>query len=320
MSGKILVTGATGFVGRALCERLLDDHSCVRGTLLPSESSSLLMPGVEGVVVGPLGPDTDWNAALAGVETVIHLAARVHIMNDTSADPLADFRLTNVAGTEKLARDAVQAGVKRLVFVSSIKVNGEEAESPYTESSPAHPVDAYGKSKWEAEQVLRRIESEDALEVVVVRPPLVYGPGVKANFFKLMKIVDAGFPLPLGSIQNRRSLIYVGNLADALVRCATHPAAAGHTYPVGDEDVVSTPELIRRIAAAMGVPCRLFPFPVPCLRLLGAMSGKRSAVDRLLGSLWVDSSAIRTELGWSPPFTMNDGLRDATVWFQRKPV
>ena len=155
MSGKILVTGATGFVGRALCARLLYDNSCVRGTLLPSEDSSLLVPGVEGFVVDPLGPDTDWNAALVGVKTVIHLAARVHIMKDTSVDPLADFRLTNVAGTEKLARDAVQAGVKRLVFISSIKVNGEEAEIPYSESSPAHPVDAYGKSKWEAEQIGR---------------------------------------------------------------------------------------------------------------------------------------------------------------------
>ncbi|MHB8058186.1 MAG: UDP-glucose 4-epimerase family protein [Desulfuromonadaceae bacterium] len=305
---RILITGATGFVGHFLCHRLLADGISVRGTLLASENASSLVDGVEPVTVEPLGADTQWSHALAGVDAIIHLAARVHIMDDSSADPLTEFRKVNVEGTAQLAREAIKAGVRRLVYISSIKVNGEESATAYTPDSPPNPSEPYGISKWEAEQALRKIEAETGLEVVVVRPTLVYGPGVKANFLNMMKVISRGIPLPLASITNKRSLIYVGNLVDALAVCATHPAAAGKTYLVSDGEDVSTPELIRRTAAALGVPARLFPTPVSLMKLVGKLAGKSGAVNRLTGSLTVDSSKIRRELGWVPPFTMEEGL------------
>lgn len=318
MKGTILVTGATGFVGHFLCERLLSEDFSVRGALMASESPSSLLAGIEPKTVEPLASDTPWCHALEGVNTIIHLAARVHIMADPSSDPLTEFRRVNVEGTAQLAREAAKAGVRRLVFVSSIKVNGEESTIPYTSDSTPNPSDPYGISKWEAEQALRKIEAETGLEVVIIRPTLVYGPGVKANFFKMMKIIGRGFPLPLASIHNRRSLIYVGNLVDALVTCAKHPAAAGKTYLVSDGDDVSTPELIRRTAASLGVPARLFPIPASLMHLAGILTGKRAAVNRLLGSLTVDSSKIRRDLEWKPPFTMDEGLRETAEWFKKK--
>lgn len=313
---KILVTGATGFVGRFLCSRLLAEGFTVRGTLLVSESPDTLLPGVNPAVVEPLGPNTPWSHALSGVDTVIHLAARVHIMDDPSADPLTEFRKVNKEGTEQLAREAVRAGVKRLVFISTVKVNGEESGFPYTEDSPARPSDPYGVSKWEAEQSLRLIESESGLEVVVVRPTLVYGPGVKANFLNMMKAVSRGLPLPLASIRNRRSLVYVGNLVDALAVCAENPAAAGQTFLISDGEDVSTPQLVTGTARALGVSARLIPFPPVLMRVAGRLTGKKAAVNRLLGSLTVDSSKIRTELCWNPPFTMEAGLKQTAEWFK----
>lgn len=315
---KVLVTGATGFVGSFLCSRLLAGGYSVRGTLLDSEPTSALVHGVEGVEVEPLGAHTRWSQALMGVDTVIHLAARVHVMDDPSSDPLAIFRMVNVDGTIRLARESVTAGVRRLLFISSIKVNGEESDTPYSADSPPNPSDPYGISKWEAEQALRQIEKETGLKVVIVRPTLVYGPGVKANFLNMMKAVHRGIPLPLDSITNKRSLIYVENLVDALVTCATHPAAAGQTYLVSDVEHVSTPELIRRTAAALNVPVRLSPFPVPLMRLIGKIAGKSAAVNRLAGSLTVDDLKIRHELGWQPPFSMEEGLSETAEWFNRQ--
>jgi len=236
-------------------------------------------------------------------------------MDDPSADPLTEFRKVNVEGTAQLALEAAKAGVKRLVYISSIKVNGEESAIAYSTDSPVAPSDPYGISKWEAEEALRRIEAETGLEVVVVRPTLVYGPGVKANFLNMMKIISKGIPLPLASINNKRSLIYVGNLVDALAVCATHPAAAGKTYLVSDGEDVSTPELLRRVAFALGVPARLLQFPVLLMKLLGKLTGKSGAVNRLTGSLTVDSSKIRQELGWTPPFSMEEGLLETAAWF-----
>ncbi len=313
---RILITGATGFVGSFLCKLLLAEGNIVRGTLLKSEAPMLLAENTESSVIDPLGPDTAWDDALTGVDAVIHLAARVHIMSDPSTDPLAEFRRVNVSGTMQLARESVKCGVKRFVFVSSIKVNGEETTMPYTTNSSAIPVDAYGISKWEAEQELRKIEDETGLEVVVIRPTLVYGPGVKANFLNMMKIISRGIPLPLSSINNKRSLIYVGNLVDALAICATHPNAAGKTYLVSDGEDVSTPELIQRTAKALDVPARLFPVPVSLMKLLGKLTGKSGAVNRLTGSLTVDSSKIRQDLGWKPPYTMEEGLRETAEWFK----
>jgi len=315
---SILVTGATGFVGRYFCAGLVADGWLVRGAVRSDKDPQRLPPGVEPAIVGSIGPDTEWSQALAGVDIVVHLAARVHVMADSVADPLTEYRLVNTAGTERLAREAARAGVKRLVFLSSIKVNGEETTEPLTHESPTNPSDPYGVSKWEAEQALRRIEDETGLEVVVVRPPLVYGPGVKANFLSMMRVVQRGVFLPLGSVSNRRSLVFLGNLADALAVCATHPVAAGKTYFVSDGDDVSTPELVRRVARCLGKPARLFPCPPSLVRLAGRMSGKKAAIDRLLCSLVVDSGKIRQDLGWQPPFTLEEGLRVTGEWFQRQ--
>jgi UDP-glucose 4-epimerase len=303
---KALVTGATGFVGTALCARLaasgVEVVSAVRSKVgLPHE-----------VVVGDLNGSTDWRSALTGCDAVIHLAARVHVMDDTAQDPLALYRATNTDATLNLARQAADAGVKRFVFISTIKVNGEGRDAPYRETDTADPEDAYAIAKWEAEQGLRRIAQETALEIVILRPPLVYGPGVRANFQRLMRTVERGWPLPLGAIHNRRSLLYLGNFVDAIRLCVEHPAAAGQTFLLDDGEPVSTPDLIRAVARAMGRPARLLAVPVGVLELAGALLGKRAAVARLTGSLHVDGSAIRSRLGWVPPFSMEAGLA-ATV-------
>lgn len=303
---KILVTGATGFVGRALCDHLLQKgHTCIpavrRAAGLPHECE-----------VGDLDGGADWRTALANCDAVVHLAARVHVMNDAAHDPLALYRATNTDATLNLARQAANSGVKRFVFVSSIKVNGEGRDAAYRESDAPAPEDAYAISKWEAEQGLQRIAQETGLEVVVLRPPLVYGPGVKANFRRLLDTVAHGWPLPLGAIRNRRSLLYLGNFVDAIRVCVEHPAAAGQTFLLDDGQPVSTPELIQAVAHAMGRPARLLAVPVGVLEFAGALLGKRAAVCRLTGSLWVDSSLIRSRLDWTPPYSMEAGLA-ATV-------
>lgn len=312
---NVLVTGATGFVGRHLCSRLLAEGWQVRGTLLATEEPSTLVAGVEPVVVAPLGPQTSWSKALEEIDVIIHLAARVHVMDDPSKDPLSEFRLINTDGTRHLAEEAVKSGIKRVLFVSTVKVNGEESEASYTEESPPRPTDPYGTSKWEAELALRRIEATGDLQVVVVRPTLVYGPGVKGNFLNMLKAVQREAILPLASIDNRRSLIYVGNLVDALVTCTVHPDAAGKTYFVSDGGDVSTPELIRNIASSLGVSTHLLPFPPGLIRMGGRLFGKSETVNRVIGSLTVDSGKIRRELGWTPPFTMAQGLRETAAWF-----
>jgi nucleoside-diphosphate-sugar epimerase len=316
---NILVTGATGFIGQFLCNLLVTKGFTVRGTLLASENSSALTKGVEAVPVGQLCATTPWLHALTGIDTIIHLAARVHVMDEYSTSPLEEYRRVNSQGTAQLARQAAEAGVRRLVFISSIKVNGEETPVPYSPDSPPHPSDPYGISKWEAEQALRTIEAETGLEVVIIRPTLVYGPEVKGNFLTMMKILSKGIPLPLASVSNKRSLIYVGNLVDFLATCAVHPNAAGQTYLISDGEDISTPELIRRTAAALGLPVRLFPVSVPLLAIAAKLAGKSGAVNRLTGSLTVDSSKARQELAWQPPFTMAEGLAETAAWFGRPP-
>lgn len=307
---KVLLTGATGFVGRALHPLLLRAGHAVRLAVRRP-----LADGAEQVVVGEIGPDTDWTGAFAGVDVVVHLAARVHQMKDTAVDPLAACRATNTFGTERLARAAARDGVRRLVFVSSVKAVGERTAPGlrWTEDMPARPEDAYGQSKLEAEQALARVAQETGLEVVIVRPPLVYGPGVGANFRSLLRVVASGWPLPLGCVDNRRSLVAVGNLASALLACVTHPAAAGGTYFVTDGDDVSTAELVRRIAIALSRPSRLLPLPVPLLRLAGALTGHASTVQRLTESMAVDSTRIRRDLGWMPPLSMQQALADTVA-------
>ena len=240
-------------------------------------------------------------------------------MHDTSADPLEEFRKVNLHSTTNLARQAAQAGVKRLVYVSSIKVNGEETREgqKFSETDPPAPQDPYAISKWEAEQALHRVAGETGLEVVIVRPPLVYGPGVKGNFAQMLNVVAKGIPLPFASVRNLRSLIYVGNLADALIACAIHPAAAGQTYLVCDGEDVSTPDLLRQLATGMGVLARLLPCPPALLRLAGKLTGKSHQMGRLLDSLQVDGGKIRRDLGWRPPYTLREGLQNTVASVRR---
>lgn len=303
---NILVTGATGFVGNALC-----DYLALRGhRVIPASRHQAGRAGE--AVVGEIDGATDWTVALTGCDAVVHLAARVHVMDDAALEPRTLYQATNAEGTLNLARQVAQGGVKRFVFISSIKVNGEGQYEPYRETDSPAPEDAYAISKWEAEQGLQRIAQETGLEVVILRPPLVYGPGVKANFLRLMQTIERGWPLPLGAIHNRRSLLYLGNFVDAIRLCVEHPAAAGQTFLLDDGQPISTPELVRAVAHAMGRPARLLTVPVGVLGLVGALLGKRATVARLTGSLYVDSSLIRSRLGWAPPFTLQQGLA-ATV-------
>jgi len=309
-----LITGANGFVGRAMCEEMLRRGWRVRAAV---RSSAKIQDGAEVVSVGDIDGNTDWAKALRGADVVIHLAARVHVMKDTATDPLAEFLKVNLNGTENLAQQAARAGVKRLVYVSSVKVNGEEThgQHSYTELDTPAPQDAYGKSKWEAEQALRRIALETGLQVVIVRPPLVYGPGVKGNFISLLAAINKGIPLPLAGANNARSLVYAGNLVDALIACATHPAAVGQTYLVRDGEDVSTALLVEKIAVALGRNSRSFYFPPALLRAAAAVLGRSAQVDRLFGSLRVSDAKIRAELGWVPPYTLAQGLRATVDWY-----
>lgn len=310
---RILVTGATGFVGHELCPVLeAQGHEVIAIQRRPSPpgASRPTGAGPSQVVVADVSRASDWRPALQGVEAVVHLAALVDVMRDPSAAPLDAFRQVNVAGTLNLARQAAAAGVRRFVFLSSIKVNGEGGAVPYRETDAAAPQDPYAISKREAEQGLREIAAQSGMEVVILRPPLVYGAGVEANFLRLMQATASGWPLPFGRVENRRSLLYLGNLVDAIQLCLEHPAAAGKTYLLSDGEDVSTPELIRRLARAMGRPARLLPVPPAWFALAGRLLGKRQEVARLLGSLAVDSSLIRRELGWMPPYSLDAGLAE----------
>jgi nucleoside-diphosphate-sugar epimerase len=319
----VLVTGANGFIGRALCARMLAEGWQVRGAVRSAAHATGLPAGVETVPTDTIGPETDWNCALSGVDTVVHLAGRTHVLKERSPDALAEFHKVNVAGTERLAETAAASGIRRLIFISSVKVNGEQTGSNrygkrlmFSEKDPPNPQDAYAQSKWEAEQVLNRIAEKSKLELVIIRPPLVYGPNVGANFLRLMRIVHRGIPMPFKGVKNTRSFIYVGNLTDAIVICISHPKAPGRTFLVSDGEEVSTPNLICRIAAAMGRPARLVPLPISLMRLGGKLTGRTTDVDRLVGSLVVDSSGIRQELDWTPPYTMSQGLSETVLWFR----
>jgi nucleoside-diphosphate-sugar epimerase len=312
MRSFIAVTGASGFVGAAVCNALHSRGFGVRGTVR-SLSSVSAIAGFEHLAIGNFDASSDWTTALAGVDCVIHSAARVHVMNEFSADPLAEFRRVNVASTLNLAQQAAAAGVLRFVFVSSVKVNGEETlpGQAFTESDAPAPLDPYGQSKHEAELGLRQLAVDTGMEVVIVRSPLVYGPGVKANFAALMRAVQRGWPLPLGAVHNQRSLVALDNLVDLIVTCLHHPAAANQTFLASDGQDLSTAELVRGMARATGVPARLWPVPVWALQGAAGALGKGAAVQRLCGNLQVDISKARNLLGWVPPVGVDEGLRRA---------
>jgi nucleoside-diphosphate-sugar epimerase len=311
-----LVTGAYGFVGRELCTALNQQGYAVRGAVRNTISATQL----PCVAVGSMTEKTDWSEALRGVDVVIHLAARVHVMKESAADPLAEFLRVNLFGTSNLAQQAAHAGVKRLVYVSSVKVNGEQTPETqsFAESDEPDPQDPYAISKWRAEQDLQRIAYETGLEIVIVRPPLVYGPGVKGNFMRLLNAIDKGIPLPLAGANNLRSLLYVGNLVDALIACATQPAAAGQTYLVSDGEDVSTAMLVGKIARALERTGRAFYFPPALLRAGASGLGRAEQVDRLFSSLRMSSEKLRSELGWVPPYTLEQGLHATAEWYRAR--
>ena len=311
---KIFVTGATGFVGKMLCRSLVEKGYPVAGTVRSREKLSGLPSQMEYHLIDDIGPHTDWTGVLENVDTVLYLAARVHVMEETSTAPLDEYRKVNTYGTERLAYMAAKAGVRRIIYLSTIKVNGERGY--FREDSMPAPQDHYAISKWEAEQMLGRIAGETGFEVVIIRPPLIYGPGVGGNFKRLLGRVNNGVPLPLSRVNNRRSLIYLGNLVDAIVTCIDHKDAAGKTFLVSDGEDISTPDLIRMIAKAMGKRPRLIPFPPSLLKAIGRFSGKSAEIERLSGSLCIDNSKIREVLGWKPPYTMEEGIRETVRWYK----
>jgi nucleoside-diphosphate-sugar epimerase len=311
---KVLVTGGSGFIGRALIPQL---NAAGHDVIVSTRDGGIVLPGATIRPVGELGPETDWSAALNGVEAVIHLAARVHVMNETAADPVAENRRINTAGTARLAGQAARHGVRHFIFLSTIKVNGETTDyTPFRAADRPAPKDPYAIAKLEAETALLEIAEKSPMRADIIRPPLVYGPGVRGNFASLLSLCAKQLPLPLASINNRRSLIYAGNLAALIGHILDHPKSMGGIYLARDGEDVSTPELFRRASAALGVASRIFPFPQSLLGLAAALCGKSAAVSRLTESLAVDDSPTRSDLDWTPPFSMVQGLQETADWFR----
>lgn len=313
---RVLITGASGFVGLELLASLiripgLSVRAAVR------DARAALPRGTEVYEIGDLDTAPDWAPALHSCNTVVHLAARAHVMRTGASDAAALFRRVNTDGTLALARQAVLAGVRRFVFLSSVKVNGERtaAGKSFSAQDDAHPADPYAVSKLEAELGLREIAGRSGLEVVIVRAPLVYGAGVKANFLRLLHWVDRGWPLPLAAVRNRRSLVSVWNLCDLLGNLLANPRASGGTWMVSDGEDLSTPELIRRLARAMNRRARLLPVPVTLVRALGVLAGREAELMRLCDSLMVETRATREQLGWSAPVDVDEGLRRTVAWY-----
>jgi nucleoside-diphosphate-sugar epimerase len=306
---KVLITGVNGFVGKGF-----NVNGTVRSVM------SVDFPGaITKFVIKDIDSKTDWQNALEGVDVVIHLAARAHVMKDMAIDALSEFRKVNVEGTLNLARQAVEAGVQRFIFISSIKVNGEGSilGQPYTPEDQPAPVDPYGISKREAEDGLRQLASETGMEVVIIRPPLVYGPGVKANFQSMMRWLNKGIPLPLGAIHNQRSLVSLDNLIDLIVTCIHHPAAANQIFIAGDGEDFSTTELLQRMAVALGKKARLLPIPELILVWGARLLGKQAIAQRLCGSLQVDISKARDLLDWKPPVSVDETLRKTAQYYMK---
>jgi nucleoside-diphosphate-sugar epimerase len=316
---KVLVTGANGFVGRAVCEHLrsagIPSREAVRMALPSNPPEDSASP--ERVVIGEISGSTDWGAALEGITHIVHLAGWAHALHASPAQIERGCWTVNVDGSTQLVRQAVAAGVRRFVFLSSVKAAAERSGAlPLSETIQPVPEDAYGASKLAAEQGIKKLSRGTGMETVVLRPPLVYGPGVRANFLRLLRLVDRGIPVPLGAVRNRRSLVYLGNLVDAIETCIVSPAGAGQTFFVSDGEDVSTPELIRRLASALGRPARLLPVPTSLLKIGASLAGMRPELARLADSLVLDTAKICTVLGWKPPFTLDRGLRETVAWYR----
>ena len=305
---RVCLTGSTGFLGKRLTQTLSSESAI---DLTATARVPLRVESATAVEISEIDGQTSWSTALHNQQVVIHTAARAHIMKDSVSDPLTEYRKVNVDGTLNLARQSAESGVKRFIFISSIKVNGEQTAigQPFQPDDEAKPIDPYGISKWEAEQGLQQIATDTGMEVVIIRPPLVYGPGVKGNFANLIKLVSKGLPLPLGAIHNQRSMIALDNLADLIITCIDHPKAANQVFLASDGQDLSTTELLQGLARAMGRPSRLLPIPGALLSLAASVSGKKSNADRLLGSLQVDISKTRDLVYWTPPLSVDEGLR-----------
>lgn len=307
---SVLVTGANGFIGSAFCARAVQDGLRCRGAIRGVRTGLDLPAGVDIIPIGTVGPETDWAAALSGIDIVVHLAARAHVLRETAVDPLAEFRRVNTEGTRRLARQAATAGVRRFIFVSSIGVNGDQThERPFREDDPPHPARPYALSKWEAELALRELSAQTGMETVILRAPLVYGPGVKGNMRLLMQFIDRGWPLPFAGVRNRRSLLGLGNLIDALMLCVDRPEAAGQTFLLCDGEDISTADLVRKIARAAGKKDRFFAMPDLMFRGVAKLAPfARAKLDQVLGSLAIDSSRFRTVLKWFPPYGLEEEI------------
>jgi nucleoside-diphosphate-sugar epimerase len=306
MNDRILLTGATGFLGSAfLQECLAKNMTCI---VAVRSHSQALSPHVPQAVVGDLSATQDWSQALEGVDVVVHCAARAHVVKDAAHDPLAVYREANTHATLNLAKQAVQAGVKRFVFISSIGVNGNNTQKPFSEDDEPHPHDPYSISKHEAEQGLKVIAQETGLEVVIIRPPLIYGANAPGNFGSLVRWIQKGVPLPLGAVHNQRSLVALDNLISFMQVCCVHPQAANETFLISDGEDVSTTELLRRVARAYHVHARLLPIPVSVMTFAAKLLGKGAVANRLFGNLQVDVSKARELLGWQPVVTMEAQL------------
>lgn len=305
---RILITGANGFVGSALAKNMAASGMRVRAAV---RKPFVATAGVEPYLLSGFDSSAGLRSVLEGVDIVVHAAARAHVMHEKLADPLAEYRHVNVQGTAHLARQAAQAGVRRFVFISSIGVNGNRTNRPFTEKDNPHPHDSYSISKYEAEQALWQVARDTSMEVVIIRPPLVYGPGAPGNFTSLVRWIKRGLPLPLGAVHNRRSLVALDNLVDFIALCASperSPQAANQTFLVSDGDDVSTTELLRRVAQAYGLPARLLPVPVCLMLKVARLMGKAVAANSLLSFLQVDASKAQILLGWAPPTTMQAQL------------
>ncbi len=319
MLKRTLITGATGFIGQAICKTLVARGMNIRATgRTISELDKLKNQQTDIQQITDITSATNWKAALSGCDSVVHLAARTHIMQESASNPELIYRTINTDGTLNLARQAASSAVKRFIFISTIKVNGEGQDIPYKATDEPAPQDDYAISKLNAELGLRDIAAKTGLKIIVLRPPLVYGPGVGANFRRLLQIVNNGWPLPLGGINNKRSLLYVENLADAIYTCIQHPQASGHTFLLSDGEDISTSELIRRLALSLHKTPHLWCMPTWLLKAITSITGNTKLANRLFDSLTVDSSKIEQKLNWSQPFTLEDGLNATTRWFKAK--
>lgn len=313
----VLLTGANGFVGQHLGAFLVKQGYQVVATTRRDEFNFDYVP-MRIVSISDIGATADWSTALEGIDAVIHLAARVHVMQERATDPLTAFREVNTVGTVRLAQQAAEVGIKRFVYLSTIKVNGESTTTqPFSENDPAVPEDAYAQSKLEAEQQLLALATQTGLEVSIVRPPLVYGPNVRGNFLRFLGLAAKAWPLPLASIDNRRSLVGIQNLCSLLEVCLHHPEAAGEVFLVSDDRDISTPQLLCLLAAALGRPCRLVPFPPSVLAGVSQLLGQQAIWSRLAGSLQVDISKAKQKLGWQPVSSVEEGLAKTVAWYQK---